>query len=102
MATVKCGNYQIWIFRFERFNIVHSLPQPHLKLSGLETWPSDAPMFRFSPFSRPIYKNMYGLYGSGPTTSVYLEFHLPWPAKFAVGFSSPGEWGPFEIYLPGT
>jgi hypothetical protein len=31
-----------------------------------------------------------------------LDFRLPWPAKFAVGFSSPGKWGPFEKYLPVT
>jgi hypothetical protein len=31
--------------------------------------------FRFLPISRPIYKNLYRGYGSGP--SVYLDFHLP-------------------------
>jgi hypothetical protein len=41
-------------------------------------------------------------YGSGPTRSVYLDFCLPWPAKFAVGFSSPGKWSPYEKYLPVT
>jgi hypothetical protein len=56
--------------------------------------------FQFLPSARPIYKNIYRLYGSGPTKSVYLDFHPPRPAKFAVGFPSPGEWGPFEIYLP--
>jgi hypothetical protein len=46
---------------------------------------------RFLPFSRPIYKNMYGFYGSRPTTSLYLVFHLPWPVNFS------GEWGPFTF-----
>jgi hypothetical protein len=32
------------------------------------------PKFKFTPTSRPIYKNMYHFYGSGPTASVFWTF----------------------------
>jgi hypothetical protein len=41
---------------------------------------------RFWPSSRPIYKNIYRFSGPG----------------FAVGYSAPGKWGPFEKYFPVT
>jgi hypothetical protein len=59
------------------------------------------PKFQFSPFSRPIYKNIYRFYGSGPTGSVFgLSFTLA--CRIYRGIFSSGKMGPFEIYLPVT
>jgi hypothetical protein len=33
---------------------------------------------------------------------IYLNFHLPWPAKIAAGMLTPGKWWPFEIHLTTT
>jgi hypothetical protein len=52
----------------------------------------------FVIFKADLQKYIYRFYGSEPTNR-YLDFRLPWPAKFAVGFSAPGKWDPFEIYL---
>jgi hypothetical protein len=72
-----------------------------LKLLELETWPPGAPKVPiFAIFEADLQKYINRFYYSGPT--VYLDFRLPWPAKFAVGFSCPGKRGPFEKYLPVT
>jgi hypothetical protein len=60
-----------------------------LKLLRLETWPPDAPkVLIFAIFKADL--------------QTYIYFHLPWPAKFAVGFPRPGEWSPFGNNLPVT
>jgi hypothetical protein len=100
---MKSRNDQIWIFWLGDFNLVHSTSLNHIW--SFWDWKPGHQMFTkfiFSPSSRPIYKNIHRLCGSGPTTSIYLDSHLPRPVKFVVGFPSPRKWGPFEIYLPAT
>ena len=100
-STVKSRNGQIWKFLFEGFDLVHSSSLNHIgRFWDLHPGQQVLAKFRFSPFSRPIYKNIYAQNCSRPMGSVYLDFRLPWPSKFAVGTLSPGKWWPFEIMLP--
>jgi hypothetical protein len=74
-----------------------------LKLLRLETGPPDAPKNPiFAIFKANLQKHISFLLFMARDEKCYLDFRLPQPAKFAVGFPSPGKWGPFEKYLPIT
>jgi hypothetical protein len=96
---VKSRNGQIWKFLFE--GLVHSPSFKH-KLLGLEPRPPNASIVPiFTIFKANLQKYVWLLWLR--TNGKYLfGFCLPQPSKFAVEFSSPGKWSPFEKYLPVT
>ena len=69
--TVKSRNGQIWKFLFEGFDLVHSSSLNHIwRFWDLNPGQKVLAKFRFSPFSRPIYKNKYAQNCPRPMGSV--------------------------------
>ena len=100
---VEYKEWSIWIFLFDCFDLsspkLTPEPEPSWRFWDMNPGNQVLARFRFSLFSRPIYKNIFAHKCTRPIRSVFLDFCLPWPAKCAVATPSSGKWWPFKIML---